>query len=136
VGVCVYVLLFGLKILKLQIMSTENTTTQNTYEHHEPDMTKGRIWKVFFYLLGLTALEFIIALGFVETGLIEKGFAVIAAYIILTILKAFYIVAYFMHLKFENKAFKLILGIPLFLLIYFIVLVLIEGDYLGLYIYK
>lgn len=116
-------------------MTTENKNTDNTLEHHEPDMTKGRIWKVFFYLLGLTALEFIIALGFVETGIIEKGFAVIAVYIILTILKAFYIVAYFMHLKFENKAFQLLLGIPLVLLVYLIILVFIEGDYLGLYIF-
>ncbi|MFB5945649.1 cytochrome C oxidase subunit IV family protein [Albibacterium profundi] len=117
-------------------MSTENNTAENNYEHHEPDMTKGRIWKVFFYLLGLTALEFIIALGFVETGLIEKGIAVVAVYIILTILKAFYIVAYFMHLKFETKVFQLILGIPLFLLIYMIILILIEGDYIGLYLFK
>lgn len=117
-------------------MSTENNTAENTYEHHEPDMTKGRIWKVFFYLLGLTALEFIIALGFVETGLIEKGNAVIAVYIILTLLKAFYIVAYFMHLKFETKVFQLILGIPLALLIYMIILILIEGDYIGLYLFK
>lgn len=116
-------------------MSTENNNTETSHEHHEPDMTKGRIWKVFFYLLGLTALEFIIALGFVETGLIEKGFTVIAIYIILTILKAFYIVAYFMHLKFENKAFQLLLGIPLFLLIYMIILVFIEGDYIGLYLF-
>lgn len=116
-------------------MTTENKNIENTHAHHEPDMTKGRIWKVFFYLLGLTALEFLIALGFVETGLIEKGFAVIAIYIILTFLKAFYIIAYFMHLKFENRAFQLLLGIPLFLLIYLIILVFIEGDYLGLYIY-
>ena len=98
-------------------------------------MSKGKIWKVFFYLLALTALEFLIALGFVETGLIEKGTTVIVVYIVLTILKAYYIVAYFMHLKFEATQMKLMLGIPIFLLIYLIVLVFIEGEYLGRFIY-
>lgn len=113
-------------------MTTDDKIEALRYEHAEADMTKGRIWKVFFYLLGLTALEFIIALGFVETGLIEKGIAVIVVYILLTLLKAFYIVAYFMHLKFEAKGFKVMLGMPLFLLIYLIILVLIEGDYIGM----
>lgn len=104
-------------------------------EHQEADMTPKTIWRVFFILLGLTALEFIIALGFVHTGLISKGPAVIIIYIVLTIAKAFYIVAYFMHLKFEKLAFQLCLGIlPLFLIAYLIALVLIEGNYLkGVY---
>ncbi|HUH19780.1 cytochrome C oxidase subunit IV family protein [Albibacterium sp.] len=113
-------------------MTTDDKIEALRYEHAEADMTKSKIWKVFFYLLGLTALEFIIALGFVETGLIEKSIAVVVVYILLTLLKAFYIVAYFMHLNFEAKGFKVMLGIPLFLLIYLIILVLIEGDYIGM----
>ena len=117
-------------------MTTDEKIEALRYEHAEADMTKGKIWKVFFYLLGLTALEFIIALGFVETGLIEKGITVIIIYILLTLLKAFYIIAYFMHLKFELKGFKVMLAIPLFLLIYLIILVFIEGHYVGMFLYK
>jgi|SRR5690554_1842873 len=118
-------------------MNTDNNISEaHRYAHAEADMTKGKIWKVFFYLLGLTALEFLIALGFVETGLIEKGTAVIVVYIILTILKAYYIVAYFMHLKFEKKGMIIMLGMPLALLVYLIVLVFIEGQYLGQWLFK
>lgn len=117
-------------------MTTDEQIEAHRYAHAEADMTKSKIWKVFFYLLGLTAIEFIIALGFVETGLIEKGISVIVVYILLTLLKAFYIVAYFMHLKFEVKGFKVMLAIPLLLLIYMIILVFIEGHYVGMFLYK
>src|SRR5690606_5345159 len=102
--------------IKDNFMTTDEQIEAHRYAHAEADMTKSKIWKVFFYLLGLTAIEFIIALGFVETGLIEKGISVIVVYILLTLLKAFYIVAYFMHLKFEYKGFKIMLGVPLILL--------------------
>lgn len=117
-------------------MTTDDQIEAHRYAHAEADMTKSKIWKVFFYLLGLTAIEFIIALGFVETGLIEKGITVIVVYILLTLLKAFYIVAYFMHLKFETKGFMVMLGIPLILLVYIIILVFIEGHYIGMFLYK
>jgi cytochrome c oxidase subunit 4 len=117
-------------------MTTDNKSEAHLYAHAEADMTKSRIWKIFFYLLGLTALEFIIALGFVETGLIEKGTSVIVIYILLTLLKAYYIVAYFMHLKFEKIGFSIMLGVPLILLIYLIILVFIEGNYIGMFLYK
>src|SRR5690606_4863724 len=117
-------------------MITDNISEAPLYAHAEADMTKGKIWRVFFYLLGLTALEFLNALGFVETGIIEKSMAVIVIYILLTSWKAFYIVAFFMHLKFEKMGMKIMLALPLPLLVYLIVLVLIEGDYLGLFLYK
>jgi len=116
-------------------MITEQSEAHR-YAHAEADMTKSKIWKVFFYLLGLTALEFIIALGFVETGIIEKSISVVIVYILLTLWKAFYIIAYFMHLSFEKKGFKIMLGLPLLLLVYLIILILIEGDYIGLHMYK
>jgi cytochrome c oxidase subunit IV len=51
------------------------------------------------------------------------------AYIALTLVKAFYIVAYFMHLKFEKFALKTGITVSLIFIIYFIVLMLIEGSY-------
>ncbi|HLQ99996.1 MAG TPA: cytochrome C oxidase subunit IV family protein [Sphingobacterium sp.] len=113
----------------------QNNEAIDVQDQEEAEMTPKTIWRVFFVLLGLTALEFIIALGFVHTGIISKGPAVIIIYIVLTIAKAFYIIAYFMHLKFENMAFKLCLGImPIALMAYITILVLIEGNYLkGVY---
>lgn len=54
-------------------------------------------------------------------------------YILLTILKAFYIVAYFMHLKYEKLGLQLSLTVTFVFIVYFIVLMLIEGGYLQLH---
>ena len=108
-------------------MSLENTGVAHD-EHHE-GMTKARIWKVFFILLAITVVEFVIALGIPETAI--PHFVRNTAYVLLTLVKAYYIVAFFMHLKFEKYA--LIMGIILsFIFIgYFIVLMLVEGNYLN-----
>lgn len=110
-------------------MSIENQTG-DALLHKEADMTPKRIWKVFFYLLGLTALEFIIALVFVHGGIISKGPFVISIYVILTIIKAYYIIAYFMHLKFETPGYIILISAAMALLVYFIILMFIEGAYL------
>lgn len=113
-------------------MATHQTTnvSEEVAAHHEPGMTKGKIWKVFFYLLALTALEFFIALALVHPGVIEKTLTVNIVYIALTLLKAYYIIAYFMHLKFETFGFIMSISIVFLLVIYLIVLMLIEGNFL------
>ena len=99
-------------------------------EGHHEGMTKGRIWRVFFYLLAITALEFFIALVLVHGGIVSKGLGVNMVYIALTLLKAYYIVAYFMHLKFETFGFIMSVAIVFLFIIYFIALMLTEGTYL------
>ena len=102
----------------------------DAHEHGEGLDKKG-IWKVFGILLALTALEFLIALGFVHHwGIMQKGVLLNTIYIVLTLVKAYYIVAYFMHLKFEKSGFIITCGIVFIFIIYFIVLMLVEGDYL------
>ncbi len=109
-------------------------SAEHTHEHAEEHatMTKGKIWRVFFYLLGITALEFFIALYLLPKGILAHGIGNFA-YIILTLVKAFYIVAYFMHLKFEKIAFKTGIIISFVFIIYFIVLMLTEGSYLNVH---
>ncbi len=99
-------------------------------EEHET-MTKKKIWIVFFYLLGITAVEFFVALYMKPHGL-NAGIANFI-YIVLTLVKAFYIVAYFMHLKFEKLALKTGIVISFVFIIYFIVLMLTEGSYLNVH---
>ena len=96
--------------------------------HHEETMTKKKIWNVFWILLGITAIEFFIALVLVPKGAFTHGIANVI-YIGLTILKAFYIVAFFMHLKFEKLGLIYCIIIPLIFIIGFIVAMLGEGDY-------
>jgi len=107
----------------------DNITEHEGTEHHE-GMTKGKIWRVFFYLLALTALEFFIALVLVHGGIVSKGLAVNIVYIVLTLFKAYYIVAYFMHLKFETFGFIMSTSIVFILIVYLIALMLTEGAYM------
>ena len=107
-------------------MSAEHTNHENASEHE--GMSKKKIWQVFFYLLGITAIEFFIALYLIPKGILGHGMGNFF-YIVLTLVKAFYIVAYFMHLKFEKFALKTGITVSLIFIIYFIVLMLIEGSY-------
>jgi|SRR5690606_13144762 len=102
--------------------------TQGHADSHAA-MDRKTIWKVFFYLLGLTIVEFIIALYLLPHGFFTRGVANFL-YITLTLAKAFYIIAYFMHLKFEKIAFVTGVTISIVFIIYFIVLLLTEGLYL------
>jgi cytochrome c oxidase subunit IV len=47
----------------------------------------------------------------------------------MTLLKAYYIIFSYMHLKDEKKGFQLTLGFLLLLLVYFVTLMMIEGLY-------
>jgi len=78
---------------------------------HEDTMTKGRIVKVALILSAITCVEFFIALFLVPHGHMTYHTAN-PIYIVLTLLKAFYIVAFFMHLKFEKPALILAIAIP------------------------
>jgi caa(3)-type oxidase subunit IV len=108
-------------------MSSEHANIDHAGEHET--MSKGKIWKVFFILLAITVVEFIIALAVPET-ILPKGFRNFT-YIVLTLVKAFYIVAFFMHLKFEK--YTLIVGIlvSFIFILYFIVLMMNEGGYMN-----
>jgi cytochrome c oxidase subunit IV len=99
-------------------------------EHHDDhaSMTKKKIWSVFWVLLGITAIEFFIALVMIPQGMIGQGIGNVI-YIALTLLKAFYIVAYFMHLKFEKLALIYSIIVPLVFIIFFIIWMLYEGNF-------
>ncbi len=119
-------------------MSVENQHIANQEEHseaHGETMTKKKIWLVFFYLLGITAIEFFIALYLLPRGIVSKGIGNFS-YIALTLVKAFYIIAYFMHLKFEKTALKTGITVSLIFIIYFIILMLTEGSYLHIHMNK
>lgn len=95
-------------------------------EHGSTMDVKG-IWKVFFVLLLITVVEFIIALAIPESVMNQVIKNVI--YILLTILKAFYIVAYFMHLKFERINLIYSIIVPLIFICGIIAALLYESNY-------
>ncbi|WP_343523422.1 cytochrome C oxidase subunit IV family protein [Pedobacter sp.] len=112
---------------------SEHSHTTEGHEHDEhAGLSKGKIWKVFGILLLITVIEFIIALVLIPKGLMTQHIGNYV-YIVLTLLKAFYIVAYFMHLKYEKLGLQLSLTVSFIFIIYFIVLMLTEGGFLNLH---
>ena len=111
-------------------MSSETTDVHaEGSEHGEHEtMTKKRIWKVFFILLGITCVEFIIALYLGPHHIVPPN-VVNPIYIILTLFKAFYIVGYFMHLKFEKMDMALAIIIPILFIIGLILVLTNESHY-------
>lgn len=97
-----------------------------TAEHH--DSGTKEIWRTFWILLILTLVE--LALGFSMIGMPHGGLrlAIKGSIVILMLAKAFYIVAYFMHLKHELKNLIMTIIAPLILFIWFITAFLYDGN--------
>ena len=99
--------------------------------HHDHDLPAGEIpepqtkaiWKTFGILVALTALEFVFAFA------MDASTARNAIFIILTIMKAFFIVAEFMHLKHETKALIWSVLLPMALVTWLMVALISEGSY-------
>lgn len=90
------------------------------------------IWNVFWLLLIVTAVE--VALGLIKPDFMEAKLFTMKllnwTFIILTLVKAYYIVMYFMHLKYERKNMKMAIALPALILIpYLIFIVLVEAGY-------
>lgn len=110
-------------------MSSETTNVHADGAHAEHEtMTKGRIWKVFAILLGITCVEFFIAL-YLGPHFHLSPKLINPVYIVLTLFKAFYIVAYFMHLKFEKIGLALAIIVPILFIIGLILVLTNESHY-------
>lgn len=79
------------------------------------------IWKTFFILLAITALEFVIV-GVMPANLLRVGILVI-----MTIAKAAYIVGEFMHLRYEVKFLIWAIVLPTILLVWLLIALIVEG---------
>jgi cytochrome c oxidase subunit 4 len=108
-------------------MSSESTGAHTEHGEHE-GMTRKKIVQIFLVLLGITVIEFIIALWLVPAGHVPIHWAN-PIYIVLTLLKAFYIVAYFMHLKFEKIGLALAIIVPILFIIGLILVLTNESHY-------
>lgn len=106
----------------------EHTHTGVAHEEHgQHDASTKGIWKTFWILLAITVFEVGLAFLNLETGFPPK-LLLNAIFIGLTILKAFFIVAEFMHLRHEIRNLIMTILIPLLLFIWFIIAFLADGD--------
>lgn len=104
-----------------------STTQTAGAAHHEPEFSTKPIWRTFWILLGITAVELVLATIHLKTGFPPK-FVLNGIYLILTCAKAFYIIAEFMHLRHELKNLIMTLGITALLFVWFIIAFLYEGN--------
>ena len=108
--------------------------SHDTTAHHDSSETKKRIWTVFGILSVLTIVEVIF--GYIRPRfLIETTFVSMPIlnwlFIILTIVKAYYIVWAFMHMEHETKGLRrVVVWTGVFLICYLIAILLIEGGYI------
>jgi hypothetical protein len=81
----------------------------------------GAIWKTFWILLVLTAIEFVIAFTMPANTLR------VAIFCGMTIVKAFYIVGEFMHLKHEVKSLIWMILVPTLFVVWLLIALIYEG---------
>lgn len=101
---------------------------------HAHESNVKRIWIVFGLLSIVTIVE--VALGIVKPDSLHLNIFLGTSllnwiFIILTLVKAYYITWTFMHMEGEKKWFRrAVVWTAVFLIIYLVTLLLIEGDYL------
>lgn len=99
--------------------------SKNEYEHHKSD-----VWKTTVLLSIVTIVEVVFAILY-EKYLIPKGWSlgILRLFlIVMSLVKAGYIMAVFMHLKHESKAFMVTILVPFTLLIWMIISFLMDGE--------
>ncbi|WP_046245188.1 cytochrome C oxidase subunit IV family protein [Hymenobacter terrenus] len=106
-------------------MASHATTEQPLAPGEIAKPNTAWIWRVFGILVGITAIEFVFAFLMHPSTLRNSIF------IILTIFKAFFIVAEFMHLKHETKGLIWTILVPVALLIWLLVALITEGSFIG-----
>jgi cytochrome c oxidase subunit IV len=103
--------------------------TTDHFEHTEtPADMKQQIWKTFWILLALTIVDIVLYFILLPYHGLLKNWT----FIILGIVKAWYIVGIFMHMKFERKILMYTIILPMAFVVFLVLLMLIEGDYTNL----
>jgi len=107
-------------------MDSSHTTTGGLPQEKNSFDTKA-IWKTFWILLAITVFELIIAIIYYETQFFPKHI-LNGVFVIMTLAKAFFIVAEFMHLGHEIKNLVMTIAIPACLFIWFLIAFLWDGS--------
>ncbi|MEA5402139.1 cytochrome C oxidase subunit IV family protein [Arcicella sp. DC2W] len=89
-----------------------------------PPAQTAAIWKTFWILLILTAIEFVIAFT------LPANHTRVAIFVVMTIVKAFFIVGEFMHLKHEVKTLIWSILIPTIFVVWLLIALIYEGGHL------
>lgn len=105
-------------------------TTEHLEHTESPADMKAQIWKTFWILLAFTLVD--IALYFIIDPSMVRNWI----FIILGVVKAFFIVSIFMHMKFERNFLTWMIVTPMVLVIYLITLMVIEAKFVDDHVNK
>ena len=98
-------------------------------EHTEtPKDMKSQIWKTFWILFGFTIVDIVLYFILLPYQNMMKNWV----FIILGVVKAYYIVGIFMHMKFERKSLMYMIVLPMAFVVFLVALMLNEGDFTNL----
>ena len=105
----------------------------HTEAHESHESHSGLIWRVFIFLSIVTTIE--VLLGIYKPEVLHiHGFGMSwlnLIFIILTLVKAYGIAWFFMHLKQEKASLRrVVVWTALFLIAYLSFIVLVEGNYM------
>jgi cytochrome c oxidase subunit 4 len=102
---------------------------QHTEEHLEhtetPHDMKSQIWKTFWILFALTIVDIALYFMLLSNHSIIKNWV----FIILGVVKAYYIVGVFMHMKFERKTLMYTIILPMLFVVFLVTLMIVEGNF-------
>ncbi len=107
------------------------TTVEQMEAANEHTFDTKAIWKTFRILLIITVVELILAIGYYEINFSNPHLVkhiLNGVFIILTLAKAFFIIAEFMHLGHELRNLILTIAIPAMLFLWFIGAFLWDGN--------
>ena len=126
-GIRIYILLSSItgNNRNMTDIHHEHVSHESEEKAHSALNTKV-IWRVFWILLLVTIFE--VGISFTP---ISKTI-LLYTFIVLTIVKAYYIVGFFMHLKFEAIPVQWSILLPFVLIIYLIFIAIYEGTAIGL----
>jgi cytochrome c oxidase subunit IV len=108
------------------IEDPEREYDPTTYVPHTHSHGTKEVWMIFWVLFGLTLIDIAIYFMFPAT----TGRHVV--FIALGVVKGFYIMGTFMHLKYEMRNLILAIVVPLIFIIWFVAWLIYEGAAIGI----
>ena len=103
------------------------SSAEATLPKEKSTFNSKAVWKTFWILLCITVFELIIAIIYYETQFFPKHL-LNGVFIIMTLAKAFFIIAEFMHLGHEIRNMVMTIAIPACLFIWFLIAFVWDGS--------
>ena len=129
-GICIHIFLSRIKIYKMEAKGHKLEIFRGLLKFKS---NQQKIWGVLIFLSIVTTIE--VALGIIKPEILMIPFLKMKIlnwiFIILTLVKAYYIAWDFMHIRDERSGLKNSIVLPLLILIpYLAFILLIEADYI------